>query len=77
MTRNGSVKEYFSKKEAMYQIEHHIEYAKQEDWCDFNQGFIVGMIMAYYYADLLSQDEVNQILSKNGLDMVNFDDEEE
>ena len=36
-----------NKEMAKYQIEKHIECLKQEG-CEFNQGFVTGMIMAYY-----------------------------
>ena len=65
-----------NKEMAKYQIEKHIECLKQEG-CEFNQGFVTGMIMAYYYADLFSQNEVNQILSDNGLDAIVWAEEEE
>ena len=65
-----------NKEMAKYQIEKHIECLKQEG-CMFNQGFVTGMIMAYYYSDLFSQDEVNQILSDNGLDAIVWEEHEE
>ena len=65
-----------NKEMAKYQIEKHIECLKQEG-CEFNQGFVTGMIMAYYYSDLFSQDEVNQILSDNGLDAIVWEEDEE
>ena len=65
-----------NKEMAKYQIEKHIEYLKQEN-CEFNQGFVTGMIVAYYYSDLFSQDEVNQILSDNGLDEIVWEEDEE
>ena len=65
-----------NKEMAKYRIEKHIECLKQEG-CMFNQGFVTGMIMAYYYSDLFSQDEVNQILSDNGLDAIVWEEDEE
>lgn len=61
---------------AEYIIKDHMTFLK-DNWDEYNEGFAVGVVMAYYHIGLFSQDEVNQILSDNGLDTISFDEEED
>lgn len=45
--------------------------------CEFNEGLVVGFLVTYYQAGLFTQDEVNQILSDNGFDTIDFNEQED
>lgn len=53
-----------------------IAFAKDEP-SEYNDGFVLGTIMAYYEQGLFTEDEVNQTLTDYGFEPIDFDGEED
>lgn len=56
-------------------IKRNIAFAKDNP-CEYNDGYVVGVIMTYCRQGLFDENEVNQILTDNGFDTIDFDEED-